>query len=244
MRTSSSGPNSNGSAVVTAEQIESKAIPPYVGWKTFKNFIDAFRTNLPSRIDRSLMGTMSGATQAQLLAALRFMGLTSDAGTPTQKLRDFVRADGDARKPLLADIVAEAYLDVLRGVDLDSGTYRQLSEAFAETGAQGETIHKCIAFYLSALRDAGVSFSPHFKIRGARGTGSRRRRPARGQADRDDDSLEFDQPSIPRQRTRFEILVEKFPTFDPSWPSDVQTKWFDAFAKLQSIRPEDEGSEP
>jgi Family of unknown function (DUF5343) len=225
---------------MTEEHGESKSIPPYVGWKTFKNFIDGFRTNVPSRIDRSLMGTMSGATQAQLLTALRFMGLISDAGTPTQKLRDFARSDGDARRLLLGDIIADAYLNVLQGVDIDSGTYRQLSEAFGATGAQGETVHKCIAFYLSALREAGINYSPHFKIRGARGsTGRRRPKLSRGQPDRDE-SEDLEPTAPPIRRTRFEILVEKFPTFDPSWSADVQAKWFEAFARLQTIKSNEE----
>src|SRR5207249_5214926 len=49
------------------------------------------------------------------------------------------------------------------------------------------------------------------------------------------------QPIEPtKSRSRFEVLMEKFPTFDPSWDAEVQAKWFTAFERLQSLAPEDE----
>ena len=42
--------------------VEVKTVSPYVSYKTFKNFLDGLGETLPSRIDRSLMGTMSGAS--------------------------------------------------------------------------------------------------------------------------------------------------------------------------------------
>lgn len=124
------------------------------------------------------MGTMSGATQGQLIAALRFLDLVTDNGTPTNRLRKLVENEGEERKELLRDMVSDAYVDVFRADSefLDTGTYRQLSEAFAATGAQGETLRKCVAFYLLASRDAELVLSPHFNVRGSRSAGSPRRR--------------------------------------------------------------------
>jgi hypothetical protein len=30
----------------------------------------------------------------------------------------------------------------------------------------------------------------------------------------------------------YKIVLDKFPTFDPSWPDDVKSKWFEAFNTL------------
>ena len=41
-------------------------VPPYVAYKTLKNFVERYKQGLPSRIDRGLMGSMSGAAQSQV----------------------------------------------------------------------------------------------------------------------------------------------------------------------------------
>jgi len=33
-----------------------KSLPPYVSYRTFRNFIDGLQTGMPSRIDRSYWG--------------------------------------------------------------------------------------------------------------------------------------------------------------------------------------------
>src|SRR5438093_7996494 len=231
----------SGSHALTQEKPqENREIPPYVPWKTFRNFLEWLRAKMPNRVDRSVLGSMSGATQAQLLGALRFLGLITENGTPTQKLRDLIRAEGQSWKDQFGDVLREAYLDVVRDVDLDSGPYRQLAEAFDATGAQGETLRKSIAFYLLALKEAGAEVSPHFSVRGVRATSARRRKGSRSpssQRPSDDDEVELPPPVY---RSRFEILVEKFPSFDPAWPAEVQSKWFDAFARLQNLDPDGE----
>lgn len=225
------------------EQADVRSIPPYVPYKTFRTFIDGLRTAMPSRIDRSLMGTMSGATQGQLISALRYLDLITDNGTPTQKLKDFAKADGEARKEVLADIAGAAYLDVFRGdnVDLDSGTYKQLHEAFAATGANGDTVRKCIAFWLLINKDADLTVSPHFTVRGSRGPARpsmKKKRPATRDPWTTEEDPPAPRPASAAPRTRFEVLLEKFPQFDPSWEADVQAKWFDAFDKLQQLNPD------
>lgn len=230
------------------------AIPPYVPWKTFSKFIEGLRAAMPSRIDRSLMGTMSGAIQAQLTATLRYLDLVTENGTVTDRLRALIKASTvEDRREQLADIIFQAYRPVMGedpesgGVDQDNGTYKQLYDAFAATGAQGETIRKCIAFWLAANKDANLTVSPHFTARGVRASsrgprGKRGRSVAKGTGSVDpeveEDGDEDDSDTPPVQRSRFEVLMSKFPTFDPAWAPEVQAKWFDAFARLQQ---EDEG---
>jgi hypothetical protein len=220
------------------EQAETRYIPPYVPYKTFRTFIDGLRVAMPSRIDRSLMGTMSGATQGQLISALRFLDLITENGTPTGKLKDLATLDGEERQHALQKVIGDAYDDRVfpESVDLQNGTYRQLQEAFAATGAQGDTVRKCIAFWLLASRDADLIVSPHFTLRGSRGPIPKRRKtiPQRIQRTQAPATAEEEsERAIPR--SRLEILMEKFPSFDPSWEAEVQEKWFTAFERLQDM---------
>lgn len=224
-----------------------RAIPPYVPWKTFRNFLEGLRTAMPSRIDRSVMGTMSGAMQGQLIAALRYLDLIAENGTITDKLRDLVKAEGKARQGVFSEILGDAYSSMFPEeiVNLDNGTYKQLHEAFAATGAQGDTVRKCIAFWLLAEKEAGTVVSPHFMARGVRGSPLRRkrgdrivrRRAAIGDESEDPDQNDEDDDAAepPKPRSRFEILMSKFPAFDPAWSPEVQAKWFDAFDRIQKM---------
>jgi hypothetical protein len=38
--------------------------------------------------------------------------------------------------------------------------------------------------------------------------------------------------SIPPQVAWWELVLAKFPTFDPTWSEDVKLKWFEAFDTL------------
>ena len=208
---------------------------PYVPWRTFKNFVDGLGKNMPSRIDTSLMGTMAGSTQGQLKAALRFMDFVTENGTPTQKLRDYVKAEGEDRVDALGAALQGAYASILKDVDLESGTYKQLSEALATTGAQGDTLRKAVAFYLLAAKDAKLELSSHFNSRGSRSATAPRRRRATGGRQVQQLDEEYDAEAGLPARSKFEILMEKFPAFDPTWPIEVQTKWFDAFDRVQKM---------
>ena len=35
-----------------------------------------------------------------------------------------------------------------------------------------------------------------------------------------------------------QILLSKFPSFNPAWPDDVKIKWFDAFGTLMAMNPD------
>lgn len=44
-----------------------KSIPPYLPYKTLHNFLDSMKVAVPTRIDRSLMKSMAGAFNRNLL---------------------------------------------------------------------------------------------------------------------------------------------------------------------------------
>jgi hypothetical protein len=232
-----------------AEQVEEErtearpdvrpTLPPYVPWKTFDNFLLGLKANMPGRIDRSVLGGMSGATQSQLISALRFFDLITEHGTPTDNLRGLVKSEGTDRSDKLGVLIDQAYRNVFpEDFDYQSGTYAQLSSVFSKTGAQGETLRKAIGFYLSAAKSADLLLSSYFTARGARPT---RRRNAGGRGARGervdawetgDDDEDERQPATPI-KTKFEVLMDKFPAFNPEWSAEVQAKWFDAFERIQ-----------
>lgn len=222
------------------EQPELRILPPYVPYKTFRTFVDGLRVAMPSRIDRSLMGTMSGATQGQLISALRYLDLITENGAPTTKLKELAKAEGKLRQDVVKEIVDDAYVEVFKDdlVDVLSGTYRQLYEAFAATGATGDTIRKCIAFWLLMEKESNQPVSPHFMLRGTRSSSraptKKRRAGPRERDEEDDEDVSLPSP-VTLSRTPFDALMEKFPSFDPAWESEVQAKWFEAFERLRAM---------
>ena len=140
-----------------------KSLPPYVSYRTFRNFIDALQLGIPSRIDRSYWGERySGSSGTQLMTALRFLGLIDSNGMPTTRLRQLVSAKGIQRSDILKQIAYNAY-DFISAKLLDPqlATYAQLEEAFYNTyQVTGDVGRKCIKFFISLEGDAGIALSP------------------------------------------------------------------------------------
>ena len=64
-----------------------KISPPYVAYKTLRNFLDGMAQGpVPKKIDRLLMVGQSGSNQAYILSALKFLDLVDDDGNTTAKL--------------------------------------------------------------------------------------------------------------------------------------------------------------
>ncbi len=112
-----------------------KHLPPYVSYRTFRNFIDQLQQRLPARIDRSYWGdVLSGSNGTQLMAALRFLGLIDANGKPLERLRTLVAARVEQRTALMREMASDAFKFVLNGqIDLESATYAQLQEVFYNT---------------------------------------------------------------------------------------------------------------
>ena len=233
-----------------------KLAPPYVPYKTFRNFLDSMRIAIPGRIDRSLMSSMSGSLQGQLIAALEYLQLIqSGTGAVSEKLAKLVRADGEERQQLLSDIIKTSYRELFcDGFNLQNATSQQIHEQFGKYGTSGDTTRRCIAFFMNACEDAGVTVSPHFKrspgpragssvIRKRTSNQSKAKNSAVDEIDygnSSDDSCDGNDGINANKGSRndsWEIeLLSKFPNFDPSWPDDVKAKWFDGFKNLMSLK--------
>ncbi len=161
------------------KQPENKQAPPYVPYQTFEAFLERLKgTVTPTRIDSSVLRHLSGSTQTQLLSALKFLGLIKTDGAVNESLRRMVIAYKTQKwKEELTALIAAPYRPIIGDLDIATATSAQLKERFREAGGvEGDTVEKCIRFYLMVLKEAGVQFSPLLKIRQriARGTGSKR----------------------------------------------------------------------
>jgi hypothetical protein len=212
-----------------------KHLPPYVSYRTFRNFIDRLQQRLPSRIDRSYWGEiLSGSSGTQLMAALRFLGLIDANGKPLERLKSLVAARGETRNKLMREMASDAFGFVLNGhLDLESATYAQLQEVFHNTFQVTEDVsRKCVKFFIALTGDAGVPISP-FITRRTR-TISGMKTPGRKPSKRTNQNGIVPQVTeeIPVQSSWHTMLLEKFPSFDPSWSDEIKEKWFNAFDEL------------
>jgi hypothetical protein len=220
----------------------SRPIAAYIPFKTFGAFIDKLHgTAVPPNIDSSVLRHMSGSMRSQLMSALRFLGLIDANGNTTESLRALVKAyKTDKWRDVLQHILYEAYDEVVGNVDLDTGTGANLDEAFRSRGSvDGQMLDKAVRFYLAALREVGQAFSPHFASRKVKKAAARKPKPASGHGDTVKDATgesgkKNTKHNDPPGRSWHEMLLEKFPSFDPKWSPEVQAKWFENFGTLMN----------
>jgi len=215
-----------------------KSLPPYVSYRTFRNFVDGLQLGIPARIDRSYWGERySGSTGTQLMTALRFLGLIDGNGIPTTRLRQLVSAKG-AQRPEILKQIAYISFDFLseRSLDPQVATYAQLEEAFYNTyQVTGDVARKCIKFFVSLESDAGVPLSTFImkKSRTIRTDSGRKRTTKKTSAGTNRNSaIPPVADSISAQIAWYEMVLAKFPIFDPTWSDDIKLKWFEAFDAL------------
>jgi Family of unknown function (DUF5343) len=151
--------------------------PPYISFSQLENTLNRMNTEgVPTRVDRSYLGSWSGSAQGQFLAAARSLGLIDpEFGRPTERLKAAV-ANPEQRPELIGAIIREKYPEALALGE--RATQQQLDEVFRNyPGISGATTRKAITFYLHACKFAGIPLSPFFKA--ARASGSSSPRPRR-----------------------------------------------------------------
>ncbi len=110
-------------------------IPPYVPYRTFRNFLEQLREGIPARIDRSVWGARySGSSGIQLVTALRVLVLIDDDGRPAPELEQLVMSDGDHRRLALRSMLERHYKPIF-ALDLARATRAQFGEVFQVYGA-------------------------------------------------------------------------------------------------------------
>ena len=142
--------------------------PPYISPKSFFGIIAHFKKTIPpARIDNSVVSHLSGTMQSQLKSALRFLKLTTENEAVTDTFRALVSSyQTDQWVKQLTSVIEDAYAPITAGLDITTTTINELQGRFREHGSvEGDTVGKCIRFYLAILKEANVSFSPHLIIR-------------------------------------------------------------------------------
>jgi hypothetical protein len=215
--------------------------PPYVSFTTLSTFVDRFaQQGLPGRIDPSVLSGQSGSTVAALMAAMKYLGFINDDGVPSPVFREYVTAAPEDRGEVLRPILLEAYPYVTQGeFDLSVATPQQVEKAFRDQGITGSTVTKSVGFFLAAAQAAGLQTSSYVSknrtAKGPRTAGTARPKRKAGNGRKLADPPPPPVGHVQRPQSPAELLLAKFPDFDPNWPEALQKSWFDSFAKLQNV---------
>ena len=228
------------------------SVPPYVPYRTFRTFLEFLleMDAIPDRIDRSVWGSrFSGNSGTQLMTALKVLKLVDAGGRPMPALEHLVYAEGEERRTLLRGILQDYYSPVFE-LDLARATRNQFRTAFRSFGAREGVLTKCEAFFVQAARDAGVQLSQY--VLAGRHV-SRRRLPSARQRQPPVQQMTATPPpeantaptqptaqpvrlpvsSVAQSRVSIaEMVLSKYPDFDPAWSQEVQAKWLEGMTRL------------
>ena len=147
---------------------EIKAVAPYVPFKTLRGLVERLHSTAVSPvIDSSVLHSMSGSIRSQIMSSLRFLGLISINGEVSEALKGLVESyQTEGWAAALKDVILSAYVDIIDDVNLQVGTDQQLDNAFRRHGnVDGQMLDKATRFFLAALGEAQVAYSPHFGAR-------------------------------------------------------------------------------
>jgi hypothetical protein len=220
-----------------------KPSPAYIPWRTFGNFIKSLReTRIPTQVNRSLMNNLSYSTQAQLLAALRFLELIDSQGTPQPMLSRIVDASEKDEGSVIKELIERRYAFVFSSLDLERVTTEEIERQFRQEGITGSTVTRAVAFFLGAAEAAGFTLSPHLKKRTKSGgtvSAPRQRRANRKRMRSGGGSANIIPPPPPPTstdaQTMEEQLLDKFPALDNSWGEELKKLWFQDFKELMGM---------
>ncbi len=224
-----------------AGKFGAQRLPPYISYRTFRNFLEDLRAGIPDRIDRSYWGDrLSGSYGIQLMTTMRFFNLIDGDNKPTGKLVQLVNSEGDRRKAILRNMTAESYPSLFEDFEIKKATLAQLKEKFEEYGAEGDVARKCQGFFTAMANDAGIEISPHIlkKVRSVRAAYKAAKAKKKASAKSVPAEPKEDVGGLPGRVSWEEMLLRKFPDLDPSWSDELRKKWFDAFGELMRQKPE------
>jgi hypothetical protein len=226
-----------------SEKAGTTTTPVYVPYATLISALDALkRDGIPGtgKIDKSLWDSQSGAIQGQLLLAFRFLGLIDEHNKVLPVLGPLVNASPEERKPILKKIIEEKYSSLV-SLDLNTITQGQLDEALRAHGIGGSTLIRAVRFFVKACQETGIPISKRVseKVRTSPSgqVTTRRRRPTNGAGRPQNNGSDNNSIHTPINSWE-ERLLEKFPSFDPSWSDELKSQWFEGFERLMGAKSE------
>jgi len=113
--------------------------------------------NLPERIDAEYLrdASISEGTVSRALFALRYLGLTGEAGEPTPALRTIHTSTDEEYRETLAGLVREAYADVFNVVDPSEDSQDRILNVFRRYTPASQR-SRMVIFFLGMCREAGI----------------------------------------------------------------------------------------
>ncbi len=141
-------------------EVEGKrTVPPYVSYKTFREFITSLPSGVQEQVDRVVWDSRMGdKTSAQLIASLRFLSLVTMTNEASDTLYELASANSEEKIQILATVVKKHFTPVFPA--LGEGSREEFELAFAQAfGTTGDTTRKCIAFLLHIAMDARLGIS-------------------------------------------------------------------------------------
>lgn len=224
-----------------ADTVGTKLLPPYVTFISLMNFVDSLKRGIPGQIDRSLMKTMSGSMQTQMMSALKYLHLVNTQGVVQDILTRLVNSEGAERTQVLHELLTASYPFLFSSFDLSKATSSQFRQKFTEVGATGDSVRKCIAFFLSAAKEANIEVSPYIAETVRQASENKPRKQAtkpNTRSQRASSKSAADQEQVPSASNIVpwqQMLLAKFPSFDPAWPDEVKKEWFTAFHQMMKM---------
>ena len=207
-------------------------VPPYVSYRTFRNFLELLGEGMPGRIDRSVWGSRySGTSGQQLMTALKSLELINDEGIPSKSLEEITTKTGSERRGLLRLLLQGKYANVF-SIDLKRATKSQFNEAFKEFGVKDGVMVKCQSFFIQACQDAGIELSNYILARrhniSSLKKSENRAVIKKSNNQHDDNSKQ----KLNSSEFMMSKILNKYPDFDPAWDGGVQKAWMEGMMKL------------
>lgn len=181
---------------------------------------------------RSYLVNLPGSTQAQLIAAMKWLGMVDGSMKPTELLEGLVESDDPDRKETIKALLHEKYATATALPPL--ATQQQLENVFREMGVSGSTMRKAVAFFLAAAKFADLAVSPHFKTPRMASTATPKQRkpagttsatgPAAGATGPTGPEIQFARGAL---HPLIQGLIQELPPPNATFPKSKQEDWLE-----------------
>jgi hypothetical protein len=196
---------------------------------------------LPSPVTEDVLqrAGISTSLTSRTIQALVTLDLIDERGHPTPTLEGIRLAPGAEYRERLADWLRLAYADALSFIDPTQDDETKIRDAFRSYKPVGQQ-NRMVTLFTGLCEAAGLM--PERKRQRAKPIGKnadpiRRTKPPAADNDENvkpapapppggDPKTEKQTNSVVSQ------LLDKFPSFDPTWAPEIQAKWFEGYDRL------------